>query len=154
MTTTHRPYRTDATQKEKAALLKNDERVRSGSTFLDHTHSEEGGRYAKPMNVIGSTPTAQYPAGPNWSVDPTGIEPPLGIDVNAVEAVGEYFELGDATPAVVAQGDATTEGTVVGQSQSASSAGADERPIVSDPSDDVEPPPAPASPNPKPKRGE
>jgi hypothetical protein len=91
---THRPYRVDATQKEKLAILKNDQRVRSGSTFLDHTHSEEGGRFAKPTNVIGSTPTPQYPmAAPNWSVDPTGVEPPLGYDINEVAIVGEPHEI-------------------------------------------------------------
>jgi len=82
---------TDATMKEKVEVLKNDRRV--ASTYLDHTHSEEGGRFAKPTNVIGATPTPQYPAGPNWSADPTGVEPPLGFDVNAVEPVGEQFEI-------------------------------------------------------------
>src|SRR6516165_11461703 len=82
---------TDATMKEKVEVLKNDRRV--ASTYLDHTHSEEGGRFAKPTNVIGATPTRQYPAGPNWSVDPTGIEPPLGHAIDAHEPVGEYGEV-------------------------------------------------------------
>ena len=82
---------TDATMKEKVEVLKNDRRV--ASTYLDHTHSEEGGRFAKPTNVIGATPTPQYPAGPNWSVDPTGIEPPLGHAIDAHEPVGEYGEV-------------------------------------------------------------
>jgi hypothetical protein len=94
-------YRNEATQKEREQVLRNDKRVTS--TFLEHTHSEEGGRFAKPQTVIGATPTVQYPmAAPNWSVDPTGVEPPLGIDVNAVEPCGEKFEieaLGDATSA-------------------------------------------------------
>jgi hypothetical protein len=85
---------TNATMKEKAEVLRNDQRVRSGSTFLDHTHSDEGGRFAKPTIVIGSDGAAQYPmAAPNWSADPTGVEPPLGFDVNAVEPVGEQFEI-------------------------------------------------------------
>jgi hypothetical protein len=139
MITTHRPYRVDATQKEKAAILKNDERVRSGSTFLDHTHSEEGGRYAKPTNVIGSTPTPQYPAGPNWSVDPTGVEPPLVIDVNAVEPCGEKFEI-----------EALDDVTTVFDGQSvASPLAAAVAPSSVCASPDVER--AAANPNPKPK---
>jgi hypothetical protein len=155
MTDPGQQFRNDASQKEREQILRNDQRVRSGSTFLDHTHSEEGGRFAKPTNVIGSTPTPTYPAGPNWSVDPTGVEPPLGIDVNAVEAVGEKFE-------IEALGDATTE-TVV-EAQSASSlAGATATASVDDPSrtGGAEAPTAaasprgepPAIPNPKPTRG-
>jgi hypothetical protein len=54
---THRPYHQNADQREREAVLKND--ARAASTFLDHTHSEEGGRFAKPQNVIGSEPTPQ-----------------------------------------------------------------------------------------------
>jgi hypothetical protein len=95
-------YHQNADQREREQVLRNDKRV--ASTFLDHTHNnDEGGRFAKPQNVIGSEPTAQYPmAAPNWSVDPTGVEPPLNIDVNAVEPCGEKFEIeascGDAAP--------------------------------------------------------
>jgi hypothetical protein len=86
-------YRNDTSQKERAEVLKNDRAVQK-NTFLSHTHSEEGGRYAKPQTVIGATPTVQYPmAAPNWSVDPTGVEPPLGFDVNTVEPCGEKFEI-------------------------------------------------------------
>jgi hypothetical protein len=75
---THRPYRIDATQKEKEAILKNDQRV--ASTFQSRAIAESDdvrGRWAEinKSNVVGATPTPQYPAGPNWSVDPTGIEP-------------------------------------------------------------------------------
>lgn len=40
---THRPVRTDITMKEKEAIIRNDARV--ASTFLDHTHDDEGGRF-------------------------------------------------------------------------------------------------------------
>jgi hypothetical protein len=86
-------FRNDTSQKERAEVLKNDRAVHK-NTFLSHTHSEEGGRFAKPQNVIGSEPTAQYPmAAPNWSVDPVGPEPSLGFSVDQHEAVGEYGEV-------------------------------------------------------------
>ena len=37
-------YQNKSSQAEREQVLRNDARVRSGSTFLDHTHSEEGGR--------------------------------------------------------------------------------------------------------------
>jgi hypothetical protein len=79
-------------QKEREAILKNDKRV--ASTYLDHTHSEEGGRFAKPQTIVGQTQTPEYPmAAPNWAPQAVGVEPPLGIDVNATEPVGEYGEV-------------------------------------------------------------
>jgi hypothetical protein len=94
-TITHRPVRTDITMKEKEAVLRNDLRA---NTFAGRAQAEADdvrGRWAEinKSNVVGATPTPQYPAGPNWSVDPTGVEPPLGIDVNAVEPCGEKFEI-------------------------------------------------------------
>jgi hypothetical protein len=87
-------YQNKSSQAEREQVLRNDARVRSGSTFLDHTHSEEGGRFAKPQTVIGATPTVQYPmAAPNWSVDPVGPEPSLGFSVDQHEAVGEFGEV-------------------------------------------------------------
>jgi hypothetical protein len=49
---------------------------------------ETGGRWAKP--TIG---VPELPAASPWSRDPVGIEPPLGIDVNAMEPVGEHHEV-------------------------------------------------------------
>jgi hypothetical protein len=86
-------YRNDTSQKVRAEVLKNDRAVQK-NTFLSHTHSEEGGRFAKPQTVIGETPTVQYPmSAPNWSVDPVGPEPSLGFSVDQHEAVGEYREV-------------------------------------------------------------
>ena len=153
-------FRNDTSQKERAEVLKNDRAVQK-NTFLSHTHSEEGGRYAKPQTVIGATPTVQYPrAAPNWSVDPTGVEPPLGIDVNTVEPCGEKFE-------IEALGDPTTPeaSTAVDIAQpqpvALPLAGAKANASVDDPSrtGDAEAPKAvallpvgepPANPNPKP----
>jgi hypothetical protein len=135
-------FRNDASQKEREQVLRNDQRVRSGSTFQSRAIAEADdvrGRWAEinKSNVVGATPTPQYPAGPNWSVDPTGIEPPLNIDVNAVEPCGEKFEVeafGDATEAVA---------------RSSPLAGATATPVSNDPSDTGEaeaPTAVPASP--------
>jgi hypothetical protein len=151
---THRPYRVDATQKEKAAILKSDQRVRSGSTFLDHTHDDEGGRFAKSRTVIGSEATAQYPmVGPNWANDPTGVEPPLGFDVNAIEPVGEYGEIqasliavdDPAKPEEINPCHLPASGAV---GSSLSPLAAVDAPLAADPSGDVR---APAA-NPNPQR--
>jgi hypothetical protein len=61
---------------------------------------ENSGRFAKTNNtVIGTTgnPAAQYPMQltsqwPNQSAV-VGVEPPLGIDVNAMDPQGEAFEV-------------------------------------------------------------
>jgi hypothetical protein len=74
---------------EKRAVLKNDR----ASTYLAHTHAEEGGRFAKPVNVIGETPVPQYPAGPNWAHDPSGVEPVLDYSIDALEPVGTAQEI-------------------------------------------------------------
>jgi hypothetical protein len=118
--------RTDATQREKEAIIRNDARVRSGSTFLDHTHSDdEGGRYAKPTNVIGSAATAQYPKLPPsspWHDDPVPPEGSLGFEINEVPIVGEAFEvakgLGDTAATNVADVAASPCGEVVVSSSS------------------------------------
>jgi hypothetical protein len=102
-------YTNTTTQAERAETLQNDKAVQRANTFAGRAIAEADdvrGRWAEinKSNVVGATPTVQYPmAAPNWSVDPTGIEPPLNIDVNAVEPCGEKFEieaLGDATEAV------------------------------------------------------
>jgi hypothetical protein len=80
---------TEPTMKEKREQIKN--------TYLAHTHSDEGGRFAKttPTNVIGSSPVS-YPklqSGP-WSDQPMPPEePPLGFSVDEVPIVGESFEV-------------------------------------------------------------
>ena len=56
---------------------------------------EAGGRWQKqaPTQVSGKDPATLYPTGPNWSVDPTGPEPPLNQDVNAMEPCGQPWEI-------------------------------------------------------------
>jgi hypothetical protein len=74
------------------------------STFLDHLEAEGGGRFAeaarregmaKPQ-VTGTSPSANYPTLPAsspWHADPIGVEPTLGVDVNALDPVGECHEV-------------------------------------------------------------
>jgi len=88
-------YRNDTPQADRLETLLNDKRVqKDASTFLSHTHSEDSGRFAKPQTVIGLD-SVQYPTLPenSWTNDPTPTEPPLGIDVNAMEPVGEVGEV-------------------------------------------------------------
>jgi hypothetical protein len=84
-------FNNNSDQKERAAILKND-----AATLHQFAQSEAGeisGRWAKPQTVNASRPVVNYPAGPNWSVDPTGPEPPLNQDVNAMEPCGQPWEI-------------------------------------------------------------
>jgi hypothetical protein len=90
-------YNNPTTQAERLAALHND-RLRDASTLLDHVSNDSGGRFAvigKPT-VIGSEPSAQYPTLPSsspWAADPVGVEPPTGVEIGAMEPVGEGFEV-------------------------------------------------------------
>jgi hypothetical protein len=107
-------------QAEKLAVLKNDRLVndalarsklealflenrrrqalkeKDSSTYLDHTHDEDGGRWAKPKQVTGREQAVNYPklpASSPWSEEVLGNEPPFGVDINAVEPTGNWHEL-------------------------------------------------------------
>jgi hypothetical protein len=87
------------TMKEKLDVLfaENAKRHKDASTFLDHTHSDEGGRFAKQQMVIGSAAEAgkQYPKLPTsspWADNPVGVEPPYDGDMSA-PIVGEPHEI-------------------------------------------------------------
>jgi hypothetical protein len=76
-------------------------RDRNGrSTYFAHANDVEleiGGRFAKvmPTTITGSEPIVKYPKQPEgspWASDPIGAEPPLGIDINAMEPTGEVHE--------------------------------------------------------------
>ncbi len=87
------------------------------STFLDHVSNDSGGRYAaigKPT-VIGRDP-AQYPklpASSPFAADPVGVEPPTGVDINAMEPVGEPFEIEASLATSGAPTDANPTSVVV-----------------------------------------
>jgi hypothetical protein len=156
-----RPYHQSADQRERERLLRNDR----ANTFAGRAQAEADeiqGRWAQEhkATVIGtSDATAQYPKLPSgpWA-DPVQIppEPALGFSVEDHEPVGTIPEVQASIDAI---GDPAT-----GSHQPAPSprhdergfvgsplAGADERSIVCDPSDDDVEPVAPANPTPKPK---
>ena len=73
----------------------------SATTYFQQSQVAEeldakAGRFAKPSVVSGSEPAVRYPRLPSsspWASDPVPVEPPLGIDVNALEPTGELHEL-------------------------------------------------------------
>jgi hypothetical protein len=94
-------------QEERRRVLAND---RQTSTLGDHVEPSAGGRFAelarregasKPT-VIGADPAANYPAGPAWTNAAVGLEPPLGVAIDAMEPVGEAFEIEASLAASVA----------------------------------------------------
>jgi hypothetical protein len=84
------------------------------STYLDHVEPSPGGRFAeaarrerlaKPQ-IVGTEPSARYPhlpASSPWAgPDLVGVEPPLGVEINALEPVGEPHEVAASLGEVVA----------------------------------------------------
>jgi hypothetical protein len=84
-------FNNNSDQKERRAIIKND--AATLHQFAQSEANEISGRWAKPQTVNASRPVVNYPAGPNWSVDPTGPEPPLNQDVNAMEPCGQPWEV-------------------------------------------------------------
>jgi hypothetical protein len=104
-------------QAEKRRILAEDkDRL---STLLDHSRANAdldlGGRFAKlhPTTVTGTTPDHQFPKLPadnpfNQAAAMVPNEPPLGIDINAMEPTGEVFERGDGGEASPVDGGLTS----------------------------------------------
>ena len=74
---------------EKRRVLRNDARVRNGDTgtYLSHTHSEVGGRFAltesQTITGVVSPAPPPLPANSPWAgSDPVPTEPPLGYRIN------------------------------------------------------------------------
>ena len=104
--TTHN-YDNPASQSERKAIVTNER-----NTFLSRTEAEleeAGGRYARqrPNTIIANNPAAQYPrlpASSPWaSPCPSGVEAPLGVDVNALgfHEARSTADLGEAIPPTV-----------------------------------------------------
>ena len=139
---THRPAQTNASPTEKLEALFNEQKLRNAQRrdtistlhqFGQSQANEEGGRFARPTNVIGTNPTAQYPmAAPNWAPQAVGVEPPLGIDVNATEPVGEY---GEVTASIERLEEASPQSLDASPARGAAGSVDDDH--------DVEPPPTP-----------
>jgi hypothetical protein len=86
-------YRNEADMKTKREMLKQD---RAANTYFEQASAtmgqELGGRFAHlargQQQVVGSTPNA-YPKIPGyWAEADCGVEPSLGVDVNAMEPIG------------------------------------------------------------------
>src|SRR5215470_6299574 len=103
-------------QAERLETLRNDQRVREqqrGSTFHQHAlaaaNDTAGGRFAATgaPRVIGSqpNPSSQYPAASAHQRDPVGVEPPLGIDINAMPELEPSTSLPCSSPVVEALPD-------------------------------------------------
>jgi len=102
-------------EQERRKTLENDLKVleqRRGSTFHQYAQSQADeinqGRFAAigSPRVVGSQPnvSSQYPAAAAHQRDPVGVEPPLGIDINAMptddpSAVSVSFPATEATGA-------------------------------------------------------
>ena len=93
----------EISQAERRRVLANDRRILATYHGVAQTSVDDdrGGRYAKvtTTTVIGAPPI-NYPRQPENSpanqAAMVGDEPPLGIDINAMEPVGELHESGDA----------------------------------------------------------
>jgi hypothetical protein len=84
---------------DRKEYLENEKRLRAqGTTFARFAQSEAGearGRFAahEQSQVVGATPIPKYEGAPNWAYDPVPQENPIGVDINALEPVGESFEI-------------------------------------------------------------
>jgi hypothetical protein len=82
----------DITQAEKRQIVKNDTYYSRAQADVG---SELGGRYRHlaPASVVGVPQYPQQPPNSPFHHDPTGAEPPLGIDVNEMIPVGTHAEV-------------------------------------------------------------
>lgn len=88
----------DASMAEKRRIIA-EEQISSYRAHAEaNADMDLGGRFAlvqKPATVVGASPGVSYPRLPEsspWHTDPLPPEPPLGIDINAMEPTGETFE--------------------------------------------------------------
>jgi hypothetical protein len=96
MSAADRPYTNQSTRRDKAEALKADTYFNRAQ--IDADLDAPGGRFREKETITGSQASTKYPcqdsASP-WSgggADP-GVEPPLGVEINAQEPVGEAHEI-------------------------------------------------------------
>ena len=84
----------DATMKEKRDVLRNDQRT-TLSQFAQSDADIDRGRFTthERSTVVGASSVPQYPAGPAWCDADQGLEPPLGVCIDAMEPCGQPHEL-------------------------------------------------------------
>ena len=83
-------------QAVRRATLRNDRLVRDQVGMLyGHAISEanEGAGRFTAQSRVGATAAPAPVAAPNWAHDPSGPEPPLGVDINALEPTGTPTEI-------------------------------------------------------------
>jgi hypothetical protein len=85
-------------QAERLNVIENEKRLRNqGTTFSQFAQTDAAtslGRFSAISNpvVVGEKQIPKYPAAYHQH-DPVPDEPPLGVDINAIEPVGEKFEV-------------------------------------------------------------
>jgi hypothetical protein len=87
----------ESSQSERRAILRNERAVGTYHAFATSEADAIGGRFAarERSTVIGAGQVAYPTLPPNspWASDPVPAEEPLGVDINAVEAVGTHAEI-------------------------------------------------------------
>jgi hypothetical protein len=138
---TDQPFR--STPAERRETVENDRRVASTFHQFAAAEAEEiGGRFSATAKatVIGSTAdtASAYDAAPAWANDPSGPEPPLNYQIDALEPVGTEAEIQKSLDDQSAGPSAGKDGVVAG---------------AAPPEEDaLAPHPADASSQPKPRR--
>jgi hypothetical protein len=69
-------------------VLRDDLKAKVGSTYLDHTHSDLGGRFAQvggAQTITGTTGAPNYPAASSAHQIQLPDEPALGYSIDQVE---------------------------------------------------------------------
>jgi hypothetical protein len=88
------------------------------NTYLAHAEAnaldDAQGRFAAPERrptIVGAKAEISYPAQPEgspWAKEPIGLEPPIGVEIDAHDPVGEQFEIEASTAMGSSSGDVIT----------------------------------------------
>lgn len=104
----------DAEMAERKALVGSTTTMTFFSQAIAHLGREGQGRHADAAkaSVSGAEPSVRYPRQPStspWSSDISGVEPPLGVDLEYVEPCGTPAEveesIANASSAVLVSGE-------------------------------------------------
>jgi hypothetical protein len=99
------PTSREEEQAVRKEVLRNDQLVREKAaghgTYFSHACAEAdaiGGRFSAvgKASVTGSSPTQTILPAPSWAGQDVGVEPPFGVDIDWVEAVGSEKEIEEA----------------------------------------------------------
>jgi hypothetical protein len=72
-------------QKERRALAGSNTTTTFHQQAMIDLQLESGGRFAKDTIVTGTEASVRYPPGPAWTRNEVGLEPPLGVAIDAME---------------------------------------------------------------------